>query len=139
MKARSAVVGAGALACMLAGCTPGRVLDQFNDPEPQTVTLACGEAYKIYEREQPRRLVIASSLKQEFTRDACAGFEKLEKHERFAKIARDHLAGTGRKACTVTSAEPLSLNEYEARYRCPKPGEAEAAERDRAKRTAKRF
>ena len=53
----AAVIGAA----MLAGCTPGRVLDQFSDPEPQKVTLACGEAYKIYEKEQPRRLVIASS------------------------------------------------------------------------------
>ena len=139
MEKRAVIGAASVLATMLVGCTPGRVLDQFNDPEPQTVTLACGEAYKIYEKQQPRRLVIASGFKQEFTRDACAGFEKLEKHERFAKIARDHLAATGRKDCTVTSAEPVSLNEYEARYRCPRPGEADAAERDRAKRTAKRF
>ncbi len=40
-----AVIGAaGVLASMLAGCTPGRILDQFDDPEPQKVTLACGEA-----------------------------------------------------------------------------------------------
>jgi hypothetical protein len=138
MRPHYAALGAGVLACLSAACTPGRVVDQFRDPEPQKVTLACGEAYKIYEK-QPRRLVIASSLKQEFTRDACEGFEKLEKHERFAKIARDHLAGTGRKTCTVTAADPVSLNEYEVRYRCPKPGETDQAERDRAKRTAKRF
>jgi len=139
MNAKRAAVGIGVWACMLAGCTPGRVLDQFNDPEPQTVTLACGEAYQIYEKQQPHRLVIATSLKQEFNREGCAGFEKLEKHERFAKVARDHLAGTGRTSCTVTSVDPVSLSEYAARYRCPKPGEADKAEQDRAKKTAKRF
>jgi hypothetical protein len=139
MNAKRAAIGIGVWASLLAGCTPGRVLDQFSDPEPQRVTLACGDAYKIYEKQEPRRLVIASGLIQEFTRDGCEGFEKLEKHERFAKVARDHLAGTGRQTCTITSVEPLSLSVYAARYRCPKPGETEAAERERAKRTAKRF
>ena len=61
MKAKRAAAGAACiLACALAGCTPGRILDQFDDPDPK-VTLACGEAYKIYEKQQPRRLVVASS------------------------------------------------------------------------------
>lgn len=139
MTKRAMIGAAGVLASILAGCTPGRVLDQFDDPEPQKVTLACGEAYKIYEKQQPRRLVISSSLIQEVTRDTCEGFEKLFKHERFAKVAKDHLASTGRKDCTITSVDPLSLSEYAARYRCPKPGEADEEERKRAKRGIKRL
>lgn len=133
MKTKRVAGAACVLACTLAGCTPGRVLDQFSDPEPHSVTLACGEAYKIYEKERPRRLVIASSVKQEFTRDTCEGFEKLDKHERFAKIAKDHLAGTGREKCKVVSADPLSLSEYAVLFRCPKPGEAD--EKEQSKKT----
>lgn len=137
MKPKRVAGAACVLACALAGCTPGRVLDQFSDPEPQSVTLACGEAYKIYEKQSPRRLVIASSVKQEFTRDTCEGFEKLDKHERFAKIAKDHLAGTGREKCTIVSADPLSLSAYAVFFRCPRPGEADE-EKGRSKKT-KRF
>ena len=47
---KPAMVAAGALACLLTGCTPGRVLDQFNDPEPQTMTLAWYEQLVAWHR-----------------------------------------------------------------------------------------
>ena len=128
-------IGAGVLAVALAGCTLGRMVDQFSDPEPQTVRLSCGEAYKVYEKQQPRRLVVASSLGQEYGReDPCPGFEKLQKAERFHKIAQDYLASTGRGECTVAGIAPLSITEYAARYRCRKPGEKPAAEEGPARR-----
>lgn len=115
---------------------PSRIVERISDPEAQVVRLACGEEYKVIERTQPQRLILATSLGQEYGREPCPGFEALNKLERFRKLALEHLANTGRKACTVTGEKVVAATEVSVLYRCPgdgKDGEGEAKKPRRSK------
>ena len=106
------------LAWLLAGCTTTEMLDFSDRGEPATISIACGESYKVYNQQPERRLIVESRFGQEVMRKPCADFDRHNDAERFAKVGALSIAqalekmqpGTGLFAGPVLGQVPLRLS-----------------------------
>jgi hypothetical protein len=126
------------LAWLVGGCTTTEMFDFSDRGEATTISIPCGESYKVYNQEPERRLIVRSRLAQEVMRKPCADFDRHNDAERFAKIAGLYVAQTLEK-CTVVpgSSQVLAWDKFRFSYRCegdPEPAGAKPQKRGLGRR-----
>ena len=99
------------------------MLDFSDRGEPATISIACGESYKVYNQQPERRLIVESRFGQEVMR----------KPQRFAKVGALYIAQALEKCSLVPgSSQVLSWDTFRFAYRCegdPEPPGAKPKKR----------